>query len=76
MLLILILVFTLSTAGFTYAETPEELQGELDSVNQQKDEVSARLTEVKKQIYELQPQVDSLNSEVIEATVKMILMPG
>ena len=71
LLLILILVFTLSTAGFTYAETPEELQGELDNVNQQKDEVSARLTEVKKQIYELQPQVDSLNSEVIEAGRKI-----
>ena len=51
-ILIVVLAFTFSIAGVSYAETKEELQNELNNVQSEKDDVSNRLAEVKKQIDE------------------------
>ena len=71
-ILIVVLAFTFSVAGVSYAETKEELQNELNNVQSEKDDVSNRLAEVKKQIDEKQPEVDKLTAEVNKANAKVV----
>ena len=54
--LIFVLVATFAFSGISYAETKGDLQEELNGVNNEKDQVSQRLSEVKSQIDEVDQQ--------------------
>lgn len=69
--LIFVLVATFAFSGISYAETKGDLQEELNGVNNEKYQVSQRLSEVKSQIDEMQPKVDELNAEVVQASTKI-----
>ena len=70
-LLIFALIFSLSTAGLSYAKTGEDLQSEYDDVKNQQEEVSNDLARVEADIDALQPDIDAAEAEVAEANAKV-----
>lgn len=70
--LAVILIFSICASGLAFASSKSELEEDLAGVQQEKDEVSSRLSEVMDEIEELQPKVDALDAEVAEANSRII----
>lgn len=69
-ILLIILTFTFSFAGFSYAET--DTQAEYDDIKNQQEEVSNDLARVEADIEALQPAVDAARKEVEKANARVI----
>lgn len=68
--LIIALVFTFLSAGFTYGET--DTKADYDEIKNQQEEVSNDLAKVEADIEALQPDVDAAEKEVNEANARVL----